>query len=218
MMWTIWTDVRQAVDRMDGTSRGEDCSRGRAMKHLWREIMGRWRFRILGVTALTMVVFTTVSFSRPLAWDYLLSDRNWISVCMSNGYVTGWYVSANRPFLIVAFKNRLPHVVESVYGPSWRKKGVGWQVNTPVLPPAGWRTSDRCFHSWIGFPLWVPLGVLLAFPTLGFLRHRVRLLHRRKRGLCPFCGYSLRGNVSGMCPECGTPFDPTLLVRAERRG
>lgn len=23
--------------------------------------------------------------------------------------------------------------------------------------------------------------------------------------LCPQCGYSLRGNVSGTCPECGTP-------------
>jgi hypothetical protein len=22
---------------------------------------------------------------------------------------------------------------------------------------------------------------------------------------CPRCGYSLRGNVSGVCPECGTP-------------
>src|SRR4051812_9720628 len=30
--------------------------------------------------------------------------------------------------------------------------------------------------------------------------------HRRAReGLCLHCGYSLRGNVSGVCPECGTP-------------
>ena len=34
---------------------------------------------------------------------------------------------------------------------------------------------------------------------------------RRKRnklimcGLCPHCGYDLYGNVSGVCPECGTP-------------
>jgi rubrerythrin len=24
-------------------------------------------------------------------------------------------------------------------------------------------------------------------------------------GLCRQCGYSLAGNVSGVCPECGTP-------------
>ena len=28
---------------------------------------------------------------------------------------------------------------------------------------------------------------------------------RRKRGLCPSCGYDLTGNVSGVCPECGQP-------------
>lgn len=30
---------------------------------------------------------------------------------------------------------------------------------------------------------------------------------------CEDCGYNLRGNVSGVCPECGTPF----LVTAEAR-
>lgn len=28
---------------------------------------------------------------------------------------------------------------------------------------------------------------------------------RRERGLCFRCGYDLTGNVSGVCPECGTP-------------
>ena len=27
---------------------------------------------------------------------------------------------------------------------------------------------------------------------------------RRVRGLSPRCGYDLTGNVSGVCPECGT--------------
>ena len=26
---------------------------------------------------------------------------------------------------------------------------------------------------------------------------------RRAKGLCERCGYDLRGNVSGVCPECG---------------
>lgn len=29
------------------------------------------------------------------------------------------------------------------------------------------------------------------------------LADRRWRGRCLACGYSLRGNVSGVCPECG---------------
>ena len=24
-------------------------------------------------------------------------------------------------------------------------------------------------------------------------------------GMCQKCGYNLRGNISGICPECGTP-------------
>jgi hypothetical protein len=30
---------------------------------------------------------------------------------------------------------------------------------------------------------------------------------RRRAGRCLTCGYSLRGNVSGVCPECGTPVE-----------
>jgi hypothetical protein len=30
-------------------------------------------------------------------------------------------------------------------------------------------------------------------------------VRRQLRGQCPACGYDLTGNVSGVCPECGTP-------------
>jgi hypothetical protein len=30
---------------------------------------------------------------------------------------------------------------------------------------------------------------------------------RTAAGHCPLCGYNLRHNVSGVCPECGTPFE-----------
>ena len=32
-----------------------------------------------------------------------------------------------------------------------------------------------------------------------------RAPRRERRGLCRHCGYNLTGNVSGICPECGTP-------------
>ena len=28
---------------------------------------------------------------------------------------------------------------------------------------------------------------------------------RRAKGFCATCGYDLKGNVSGVCPECGAP-------------
>lgn len=29
---------------------------------------------------------------------------------------------------------------------------------------------------------------------------------------CPACGYSLRGNISGRCPECGLPINQELIT------
>ncbi len=52
----------------------------------------------------------------------------------------------------------------------------------------------------------VVLWLLLAAPFA--LRRRLR----RKRGLCPACGYDLRGrgspSQSNVCPECGKPVMP----------
>ena len=48
-------------------------------------------------------------------------------------------------------------------------------------------------------PLWIPF-VIVAIPT-AFLFWRE---HRHVPGHCQKCGYSLTGNVSGVCPEYGT--------------
>lgn len=56
---------------------------------------------------------------------------------------------------------------------------------------------------WCMLPCWLPFPVFLAFA--GFLwslwwRYRRRFA----QGRCQQCGYDLRENVSGRCPECGT--------------
>jgi uncharacterized paraquat-inducible protein A len=41
------------------------------------------------------------------------------------------------------------------------------------------------------------------------LRDQIRLeLIRRGIPVCLGCGYNLTGNTSGVCPECGQPFEP----------
>ncbi|MHC4094086.1 MAG: hypothetical protein ACYSVY_28060 [Planctomycetota bacterium] len=47
-------------------------------------------------------------------------------------------------------------------------------------------------------PIWM-LAVVVAIPT-SLLWYRDR---RPPKGCCQGCGYNLRGNVSGVCPECG---------------
>ena len=45
--------------------------------------------------------------------------------------------------------------------------------------------------------------MLLAVPTARTVVRRLLASRRRRAGVCETCGYDLRGNVSGVCPECG---------------
>jgi len=40
------------------------------------------------------------------------------------------------------------------------------------------------------------------------LKTRREAKAEREKGLCPNCKYDIRGNTSGICPECGNPVDP----------
>lgn len=55
--------------------------------------------------------------------------------------------------------------------------------------------------------IWVPLAIttlLATYPTIVFIHGSLRRRRRRRKGLCAQCGYNLTGNVSGVCPECGS--------------
>ncbi|HXE54585.1 MAG TPA: hypothetical protein VN541_16300, partial [Tepidisphaeraceae bacterium] len=46
-------------------------------------------------------------------------------------------------------------------------------------------------------------GLLPVYSALAWRRHRLRAADRARRQCCSTCGYSLLGNTSGVCPECG---------------
>ena len=56
------------------------------------------------------------------------------------------------------------------------------------------------------FPEWATALLVVAgiagYSVMGI--HGVRNFRRWRRGQCLKCGYSLMGNTSGVCPECGT--------------
>jgi hypothetical protein len=58
-------------------------------------------------------------------------------------------------------------------------------------------------------PLWLIaiVGAALAILAIRRARH-VREMQRRA-GRCVACGYDLTGNISGICPECGTKVSAT---------
>ena len=47
----------------------------------------------------------------------------------------------------------------------------------------------------------------------GTLRWRMDAKARGRMGLCMRCAYNLHGNVSGVCPECGTPIQRGIPKR-----
>jgi hypothetical protein len=73
-----------------------------------------------------------------------------------------------------------------------------WETTLAVTVIHG--TMGRRFLQVI-FPLWMPTVIFSVYPLI-----RAVQWYRRPApaGLCPSCGYDLRG-ITERCPECGTP-------------
>ncbi len=71
-------------------------------------------------------------------------------------------------------------------------------------PVAEWRLVPAVLRDGarltVTVPLWIPV-VVLGLAALVFWRYD----RAPAPGHCQKCGYDLTGNVSGTCPECGTP-------------
>jgi hypothetical protein len=78
----------------------------------------------------------------------------------------------------------------------WTGGGFGWYRWRPA---SGGSTFVR-----LVIPLWSLAGATVALPA-GRAAARLWRRSRRRPGGCAACGYDLTGNVSGVCPECGTP-------------
>ena len=62
--------------------------------------------------------------------------------------------------------------------------------------------------TWLVFPFWAVSFTLVGFGFLPVARGPMVRWLRRRAGRCVTCGYSLIGNKSGRCPECGDHFRP----------
>ncbi|MBP7747344.1 MAG: hypothetical protein KA383_14585 [Phycisphaerae bacterium] len=66
-------------------------------------------------------------------------------------------------------------------------------------------------YVWRGYvPLWIPLALLALLTAALWWRERRPF----PPGCCRTCGYDLRGNQSGRCPECGV----ACAIAGERAG
>lgn len=99
----------------------------------------------------------------------------------------------------------------------WTERGVSWHtspllggIEIPIHAPfANYSQSTNPVIPL--FPLWLGLfgdTVVVSFALFVAARivHGIRSL-RSDVGRCRVCRYDLRGCVTKICPECGTPFD-----------
>ncbi len=69
-----------------------------------------------------------------------------------------------------------------------------------------WRSVSLSLSLWFILVIFLVGQLVLLYP-------RLQAWQRGKHGLCMNCGYSLVGNVSGVCPECGTPIRQFTTAR-----
>jgi hypothetical protein len=148
------------------------------------------------VTALLAVVWCTTYVWE--TWFYWAGSKRSCLVACNWGTVVAWTVPSDDPI-------RLPLVTGTGFY-VWRHRGWPALVGAApddfryglILPRRQFRYPGQVIG--VRVPLWL-LALAVGFPTA--------ILFWRDRGYgpghCRKCGYNLTGNVSGICPECGTP-------------
>ena len=98
-------------------------------------------------------------------------------------------------------------VATSVDGgkPQYDIEFAGFQLrrNLGRIPKPGYPVAVNVRRFEVAIPLYGPLVLFSAYPTIAFIRGPLRRYRRRRKGLCLRCGYDLTGNVTGVCSECG---------------
>ena len=127
------------------------------------------------------------------------------AVAAPGGGILRWHSmepgAQNEYWSLLAYKGELA----LSYGPFIRC-GVDPGRRAKTFGPFEYQRMSRG-HWTIRSPSWVPVTLLaLPVPLCLTTWWRRRLAQQRiHAGQCAVCGYNMTGNVSGVCPECGTP-------------
>jgi hypothetical protein len=93
-----------------------------------------------------------------------------------------------------------------------RQRGVGTIAAVRYFLSIATAPAVACFammlvtrfeQPWLSFAALGTIGAYVA-PRYGVIRPLLIRQQRQEDGLCRHCGYDLTGNVSGVCPECGS--------------
>ncbi len=121
-------------------------------------------------------------------WVAVLYSKPPRILIVDHGMVEYWYVGATP-------------------NPLW-PPSPGWHVQRHAACSLSWLPRYHRFMDgdlFVRLPIWIPLALIAALTTRRWWRDWRYI----PPGQCQKCGYNLTGNVSGRCPECGTPVKPS---------
>jgi hypothetical protein len=159
---------------------------------------------VLAVASLMIFIAATIVSFRGLQFDVQHANGDVSRYYLEDGALSGGYLQHRRvPFSSLKDPRISPPVPLKKH---WILPTFAW---TPIaLEPAGppdarWETVNASgFLAW-RVPVWP--GLLLCSLFSAFITKRAYRSARAPRlRCCLHCGYSLIGNTSGVCPECGT--------------
>lgn len=135
------------------------------------------------------------------------TDRSELFVVVEEGAITVLFLDKDLSVggSVLRYEGGLSRIIENT-DPVWKnsEKILGKDICRHYY----FVISPICSDSWedsrqVTVPFWLIAVGFLSVPLLGFSLRMVFRFRRRRRNQCIACGYSLEGNVSGVCPECG---------------
>ncbi|MCB9852963.1 MAG: hypothetical protein H6819_07695 [Phycisphaerales bacterium] len=149
-------------------------------------------------------------------WDqYIGSDAAFDELVQFHHYSPEW---TSRDWgWEVRFHHSRPDPSVGFHTPTWPKR-QSWSAPSPYDKIDHGSDDQPCLQgsvvlkwSYFIIPLWTIQAPLAALIIMLILRR----MKRRDPSRCAGCGYRLRGNVSGQCPECGLALPQDINVALE---
>jgi hypothetical protein len=167
------------------------------------------RYDLQPMRRLLRILFNAATVLSLALWTLVIGlGLTSASLDLSRWYGTGIAHLRVRRMAVEFFTCDQPEQVGDTFGVSRTSSWMGVHMRRAVCINRANRELV------ITIPHWLVAAIALPFPLLW--AEAWRRQHRRKRGvlrgLCTHCSYDLRGNVSGICPECGM----AITVKAGR--
>lgn len=135
--------------------------------------------------ACSLAVLGLASLWQDVGWRGAIGEHHRAGLVLEDGAFTLWHTfHTSRRFHRRYERFRMGWLGDIRY--RVRQRGGRWRSRT------------------LSGPVWPIVTLLLVHPAIALIRGPLRRRRRQARDECVECGYSLVGNLSGRCPECGT--------------